>query len=146
MARPDKQGIDYFSLDTHMEDKIKLIEAKYGMEGYGILIKLWQKIYSQGYYIKWREEIKLLFSNEVNVNKNRVNDVINSCLEWGIFNKNLYESYNILTSHGIQLRYMKATSRRKEVEMIKEFNLLKEKEINNNVNFVDLNENEVNEG
>lgn len=133
MARPQKKGIDYFTVDTHMEDKIKLVEAKYGLEGFGLLIKLWQKIYSQKYYIDWTEEIQLLFSSEVNVDINLVNDVINDCVNWGIFNQNMFEKYSILTSHGIQIRYKEATYRRKKVEMKEEYLLLTGDEINSNM-------------
>lgn len=133
MARPQKKGIDYFTVDTHMEDKIKLVEAKYGLEGFGLLIKLWQKIYSQKYYIDWNEEIQLLFSSEVNVDINVVIDAINDCVKWGIFNQELYKKYNILTSHGIQIRYKEATYRRKKVEMKEEYLLLNDDEINANM-------------
>ena len=143
MARPQKSGIDYFTIDTNMEDKIKLVEAKYGLEGFGFLIKLWQKIYSQKYYIEWTEEIQLLFSSEVNVNINKINDIINDCVKWGVFNQELFEKYNILTSHGIQLRYKEATYRRKKVEMKEDYLLLKDDEINSNI--VNENNNPIND-
>ena len=45
MVRPLKAGIDYFPLDTNMEqdDKIALIEAKYGVLGFGVIIKIFKK-------------------------------------------------------------------------------------------------------
>ncbi len=45
MPRPQKAGLDYFPLDTDMEkdDKIALIETKYGIVGFGIVIKLFKK-------------------------------------------------------------------------------------------------------
>lgn len=52
MARPNKAGLEYFSLDCGMDDKVELIEAKYGLIGFAVIIKLWQKIYSEGYYYK----------------------------------------------------------------------------------------------
>ena len=139
MARGIKQGLDYFPLDVQIEDKVKLIEAKFGLEGFALLVKMYQKIYSNGYYIEWEEDNALLFSNEVNVNINFINDVINECFDRNIFNKDLYREYNILTSHGIQNRYAKATKRRKKVEMYKEYNLLKEDEINGNIIYVHIN-------
>ena len=48
MARPSKIGLDYFPLDVTVEDSIELLEAECGLSGFAILIKLWQKIYSQG--------------------------------------------------------------------------------------------------
>ncbi|MFY9378775.1 MAG: Lin1244/Lin1753 domain-containing protein, partial [Acutalibacteraceae bacterium] len=48
MARPAKDGVDYFPLDVHLDDKFKFIEIKFKLEGFAILIKLFQKIYSFG--------------------------------------------------------------------------------------------------
>ena len=42
MARPQKEGIDYFTLDVKMDDEVKLVEAKSGIAGFGVLIKLYQ--------------------------------------------------------------------------------------------------------
>ena len=35
MARPLKEGIDYFSLDCYMDDKIKMIQAEFGLKEIG---------------------------------------------------------------------------------------------------------------
>lgn len=139
MARPQKSGIDYFPVDVDMDqdDKISLLEAEHGIEGFGILIKLLMKIYKEGYFYEWTEKEQLLFSKRVNVDINRVNVVINSCLKWGFFDKTMFGKYRILTSSGIQKRYLEATSRRKKVEIVKEYCLV---DINNysNVVFVDI--------
>ena len=51
MARPLKEGIDYFSLDCYMDDKVKMIQAEFGLKGFAIIVKLWQIIYREhGYY------------------------------------------------------------------------------------------------
>lgn len=117
MVRPNKPGLEYFPLDCVMDDKTELIEAKYGIAGFGIIIKLFQKIYSQGYYYRWAEEESLLFSKKVNVDNNLLNDIINDCLRWDLFKKCIHEKYGVLTSRGIQKRYIEATFRRKEVEI-----------------------------
>ncbi len=126
MARPQKEGLDYFPLDVDIDqdDKIQLIEAKFGIVGFGIIVKLLMKIYKEGYFYEWTEKEQLLFSRRINVDINQANDVINECLKWGLFDKNLYEKNNILTSKGIQRRYMEAVTRRKQVNIIKEFFLL----------------------
>jgi hypothetical protein len=59
MSRPIKQGLDYFPMDVEVDDKIELIEAKHGISGFGILVKLFQKIYKEGYYLNWNEETLL---------------------------------------------------------------------------------------
>lgn len=125
MARPHKQGIDYFSLDVVLDDKFELFEAEFGLQGFGFIIKLFQKIYeSNGYYYKWSEDEKLLFSKRVNVDINLINDYINSALKRDILNTNIYERYNILTSKGIQKRFLEASKRRNRIEIIKEYFLI----------------------
>lgn len=139
MANTIKEGLDYFPLDNHLEDNIRLIEAKYGLEGFAILIKLFQKIYSRGYYIKWEQENALLFSNDINVDINHLNNIINDCFVWNVFNKNLHKEHRILTSHGIQKRYVRAAKRRKIVKIINQFDLLSEEERYDNIINVDIN-------
>ena len=121
MARPIKFGLDYFPLDVSMDDKIELIEAKYDITGFGVVIKLLQKIYANGYFINVSEDSVIVFSKRVNVDINLVNAIINDSIRHGIFDEERYKKYNILTSHGIQLRFIEATSRRKSVELIKEY-------------------------
>ena len=44
MARPVKQGLDYFALDVKMDDETELIEAEHGHLGFFVLIKMFQKM------------------------------------------------------------------------------------------------------
>ena len=55
MARPIKEGIDYFTFDVDMDtdDKIYMIEAEHGLEGFAILVKLLMEIHRNGYYYPW---------------------------------------------------------------------------------------------
>jgi hypothetical protein len=124
MARPNKQGVDYFPLDVHLDDKFKFIEIKYKLEGFAILIKLMQKIYSCGYWYKWTEDEALLFSDELRTDFDLVQKVVNECLERDVFNKDMYEEYDILTSKGIQKRYKEIVRRRKDVEVTEEYLLI----------------------
>ena len=101
MPRPQKAGLDYFPLDTDMEqdDKIALIEAKYGIVGFGVVIKLFKKNYhSKGYYCNWSEEIQLLFSRKVGVDLEKIIEIVKDAIKWGLFDKRLFKEYEILTS------------------------------------------------
>ena len=138
MSRPQKTGLDYFPLDVHMDENVELLEVDCGLEGFAILIKLYQRIYDNGYYIHANERRIKLLSRIINVDINRINDVINSALEYGIFDKNLYKKYKILTSSGIQKRYFPATERRLSVAFKKEYFLLNINDYNNLIN-VDIN-------
>ena len=127
VARPSKSCLEYFNLDVNMDDETKLIIAQHGMEGYGILISMFQSIYgNKGYYHKWTEREQILFSNRVSASKNLVVDVINDCIKWGIFNEDKYNEYQILTSRRIQKHYIHSTYRRAEVEIESKYLVIEE--------------------
>jgi len=121
MARPIKQGLDYFPMDVTTDDKFELIEAKHGLIGFGIIIKLFQRIYKEGYYLKWNEEIALIFKKKINVDINLLNVVINDAIAYNILDKSCFNKYKILTSAGIQKRYFAACERRTGIEITKKY-------------------------
>ena len=124
MARPQKQGLDYFALDINMGDEVELIEAKHGMVGFAVLVKIFQKIYGEGYFYEWNERNQLLFSNRFSVDRNKLIDIIDDCIKWGIFDSDLYDKYKILTSRRIQKHYVAAVYKRVNVEMVEDYLLI----------------------
>lgn len=132
MARPLKKGLDYFPLDVDMDqdDKVTLIEAQHGLIGFAIITKLLMKIYKNGYFYEWTETEQLLFSKRNNVNSDLINEIIASCIKWNLFDKNLYDKYKILTSKGIQRRYLEAMGRRKTIKIEKNYFLLHDEIVN----------------
>ncbi|MCQ2743497.1 MAG: DUF4373 domain-containing protein [bacterium] len=115
MARPTKKGLDYFPLDTAMNDKLKLIEAEYGSKGFAVIIKLFMKIYGEkGYYCDWNPEVVFMFTREhcPDVGVSTVSEIVSSAIRRGIFNQEIYDKFKVLTSKGIQERYLEATKRR----------------------------------
>lgn len=133
-------GINYFPLNVHLDDKFELIEAEFGLKGFAIVVKLFQKIYGQqGYYCEWTEDVALLFGKNVGLGGDAVSEIVRAAIKRGIFDSELYDKYQILTSRGIQERYFEAVSRRKEVEVKKEYLLVEVDQIYKNVRI--LNEN-----
>lgn len=127
MARPQKIGLDYFNLDTvFSDDKIDLMEAECGLAGFAILIKLWQKIYLEGYYIDWEEDNAILFSRNSHADITLIRQVVDVSLKRKIFSQELHDKYKILTSRGIQKRYLTIYKqiRRSYIPMIKEYLLV----------------------
>lgn len=126
MARPNKEGLDYFPLDVDMDqdDKVALIEAEHGVIGFSVVIKLFMKIYKEGYFYKWSEKEQLLLSRKINVDINTIRKIVIDCIKWDIFNKKIFDEYKVLTSKGIQKRYLEAITRRKEALFIKEYLLI----------------------
>ncbi len=160
-GRQNKVGLDYFELDCHMDDKIKLIEAEFGLKGFAIIVKLYQSIYSgYGYYCEWTPDISLLWAMQLGISPsgggkgfgiatgkvslsdsqgrfgtavdaslsdypdNLINKVIAASIRRDIFSKELFGKYRILTSSGIQKRYLNATSKREKVELKEEYLLI----------------------
>lgn len=145
-GRDYKVGLDYFELDCHMDDKIRLIEAEYGLKGFAIVVKLYQSIYAGlGYYCEWTPDIALLWAMQFGISpggaygevgsapnngslpgfpKNLINDVVAASIRRNIFSEELFREYRILTSSGIQKRYLNATSKRGRVELKKEYLLV----------------------
>jgi len=144
VARPLKQGLDYFPLDVDIDqdDKLQLIEALYGVKGFGIVIKLFMRIYKEGFCYKWTETEQLLFSKRVNEDINLVTDVVNDCIKYSVFDEGMYNDHKVLTSKGIQKRYFEAVTRRKTVEADKNHLLINVEEyvnVNRTVVNVDIN-------
>lgn len=118
MARPQKEGLDYFPLNVEPDDKFEDIETEFGIVGFAVIIKLFQRIYGQhGYYIMMTEREQKRFSKKLNVDNNEVNAIIMYALTVKLFDRNLFERYGVLTSRGIQKRYLEAAARRKNIEL-----------------------------
>lgn len=124
MARPLKLGVDYFPLDVKMDDEIELIESEHKITGFAVLVKLWQRVYASNYWLKWDKKEVIVFSNRINVDKNEVIAIINTCFEWDILSKNLFNEYSIITSHGIQKRFFEIVKRRTQLDVVEEFLLM----------------------
>lgn len=136
-----KDGISYFPLDCQMDEKMDLIEAEFGLRGFGIIIKLLQRIYGgNGYYCEWNEKINILFASRVHESKDYVKEVIAGAMKCEMFSQKLFDGYGILTSKGIQKRYLDAVKRRKDVALIEQYSLLPENKTSKNVCSVKKNE------
>lgn len=110
-------GIPYFPIyATFFEEEVtELLEAKFGMQGSYILIRLLCKIYKEGYFITWGKEQCAIFLRKSGgeVKEETMNQIIHLLLEKDFFDKESFMQYNILTSAGIQKIWLDATSRRK---------------------------------
>ena len=111
-------GINYFPVGVNFmeENAMEVIEAKYGIKGSAIVLKLLCKIYKEGYFIRWDEEQCLIFANKAGreVQAAEVQGIIEILFIKGIMDKNSYLENGILTSENIQKVWMEATKRRKK--------------------------------
>lgn len=110
MARPRKDKLDYFSLDTDFfsDKKVKILKARYGTDGVTMYIYLLCEIYKNGYYLKIDEDYDYIMSEELNMSVDKVMQIRTFLLERSMFDKQLFQSDAVLTSTGIQKRYQEA--------------------------------------
>ena len=132
MARHKKRGIEYFSLDCNFfsNRKIKILKSRYGADGITIFIYLLCEIYKNGYYIIVDDDFYYIVSDDLNMNSDKVKQVLTFLLERSMFDKQLFQSDAVLTSAGIQERFQLAVKTRAKKNPIKvdRFWLLNEEE------------------
>lgn len=116
MARPKKEGIDYFPFDVDFftDDKIEPISGEFGIKGEIVAIRLLCTIYKEnGYFARWDDRLKLSLASRCKVTPELVNDIVIRLVKWEFLDKDLFNSDKILTSKGIQERFKEATRKRK---------------------------------
>lgn len=102
----------YFS--DEVCDSLELIEADYGLKGFAVVIKLWQKIFggNEGYYCRWDDKVGSLFAKKIGAGKGFVFEIVNRLIKENVFDADLYQRYGILTSEWIQLSWVEYMKRR----------------------------------
>lgn len=129
MARPKKIGLDYFPFDVDIfeDDKFFDLQNEYGPLGEVIYLRLLCMVYHAGYYYRFDSLEKLAsmlirsIGNRWARDKRTVIDVILFLAKINLFSAELMQE-NVLTSRGIQERYLAATERRQTE--ITEYSLL----------------------
>ena len=149
MARPTAKGVEYFPLNVNFINdlKVRKLLLSCGAESIAVLIYLLSTIYKdEGYFVEIHEDEIDLIALDVNVTPEFVLEVINKACEVRFFDVNLYNNFNILTSKGIQERYLKITERRKNSVVITQFNLINvyNNSVNVNNNSINVDNNSIN--
>ena len=143
MARPNKQGLDYFPLDVNLLTNLKvrrLISAQ-GINSIAVIIELLCRIYQgKGYYIERSNDLAFLISDALRsgISEGAVEEIIKKAIELGFFDANMLDDFGILTSESIQKTFFEATKKRKGVQYDGRFLLISINGYNNLVN-VDIN-------
>ena len=132
MGRPHKEGVDYWNIDVDFfqDKKIRLIRSEFGVKGVYITILLLNEIYrTGGYYKKWDDDDCLLMSDSSGVagdcGPKLIAEVIQGLLRRSFFDKGVFERFQVLTSAGIQRRFLHMVGNSREsIPMIQEYFLL----------------------
>ncbi|KRN34452.1 Lin1244/Lin1753 domain-containing protein [Lactiplantibacillus plantarum] len=116
MARPIKEGLDYFPLDVDfaVNDKTEAIMGEFGPKGVLFMIYLLSAVYQNGYYLQWNKLKQMQLANRIEgVSPELANQIVNRLIAYGTFSEELFNSAKVLTSQRIQETYEDATKRRK---------------------------------
>lgn len=122
MARPLKQGLDYFphDVDASSDEKIEALRSVYGNDGYAFYFILLERIYrSENFEIRvsdaeTREETFQILAKKVGVSLEKFKLMLETAFRWGCFDKKIFEEQGAITSHGILSRAQTVTDRREK--------------------------------
>ena len=127
MARPRKDGLDYFPLDVNFlsDLKIKKIIRAYGAQAVAVVMSVLTTIYrDNGYFANYDEDLIFIIADELKIEDGYVKDVIEKLIEVDFLSKEQKEKNNILTSIGIQERYLKVCERRVKKKLNATYDLI----------------------
>ena len=137
MARSPKRGIEYSAWDTDIfenDTKIDALIDAQGWIGFSIYFYLCQRAYaSDGYFYRWGFANAPTTARKMGggIGSGTVKEVVLACLRIGLFDDRLFDEakgVGVLTSRGIQRRYVEAIQKRAFKTVDKEYWLLDQDE------------------
>lgn len=136
MAGRPKAGLDYAGWSVNIFDgdtKIdKLLDAQ-GWIGFSIYFFLCQMAYKfDGYFYRWCFDDSSTTARRMGggLRAKSVEETVRYCLQIGLFDQRLFDEWNILTSKGIQRRFLSAIQGRRVKSVIADYWLLEDEESN----------------
>jgi len=129
MARPTKTGLDYFPLDVDLSDEVEAVESVHGNDGFTVIIKTWQALYKtdSGDLDCSGVLRRKTLAKRANISEELWNNIIGTCVEAGLFDREQWEKHKIITSSGVRKRIGKVMQEREDGR-----NRMKNRKKNNN--------------
>ena len=131
MGRNKKEGLSYFPFDVDFfqDIKIRKLIRYQGSNAIAIYAFILCNIYKDGYYIRWDNDLPFIISEQTGYDESYIVEVINCCLDIGLFSKGLFDSERVITSFGIQDRYRKINDLCRRKSDISEYMLISSEEM-----------------
>src|SRR5699024_3958037 len=122
-------GVLYFALDVDFlaDDKIRLLKSEFGAAGVMVFMALLCEIYrDHGYYKDWNEDACLLLADTLScaISHEEIARVVQGCLRRSLVSQTVFQEQGVLTSAGIQRRFLRAASARDQIQIFEEYWLL----------------------
>ena len=116
MARPTKQGIDYFPMNCHMSDKIEAVESVHGNDGFTVIIKAWQVLYQSNDGMLDCSGVlrRKTLAKRSNITEELWVKIIETCIDAELFDRDLWKSGMVLRSNGVVNRMEKILDERRK--------------------------------
>lgn len=114
MARPIKKGLGYFPLDTDIlsDRKIRRLSQRFGCDGIATYLAILCEVYgTTGYYAPFTDDFCFDIGFTLGLREERVHEIVDFCQEIHLFDRDLFERKRILTSRGIQSRFLEVGKR-----------------------------------
>jgi len=108
MARPRKEGLDYFPHDTDAvnDEKIEALRALYGNDGYAFYFILLERIYrTENVELDIKtEQMKRILAKKIQISRQKFEKMLLTAFEFELFDRKEFEERGVLTSRGIKRR------------------------------------------
>lgn len=116
MARPQKQGLDYFPLDVDFlsDKKIKILKSRYGSDGVMVYIYLLCEMYKNGYCILMDEDYEYVIKDDLGLKDTVVSQVMQFLFSRSLLTEIVAGSDTYITSRAVQKRFQEAIKQRKK--------------------------------
>ena len=127
MSRPAKTGLDYYPMDVGFlrDKKVRLLRAEFGASSVVFVLYVLSKVYEEdGYYLKWDKDECLIAADELRESPAYIGEVLQGCLSRSLFDGRVFQMFGVLTSAGVQRRYLRGCEKRDVIEIIQEYWLL----------------------
>lgn len=114
MARPKKEGLDYFHFDVDFfsDKKIRRLKARFGSDGVLVYLYVLCLIYrDHGYYAEYDEDFILDISDELNISENLTRQILKYLFSRSLLceiHSTLTVPVNVVSARSIQRRFQEA--------------------------------------
>lgn len=131
----------YFRLDCGLfqDRKLKRLMRRWQNDGLAVYLALLCEIYrDKGYYIVADQDLIADIADTCLLDDDRTSSIFHDCIELGLFDRQLYEHSELLTSRGIQARYLDIMAvLRRKAGIDAEYSLISSEEIGDNSATID---------
>ena len=113
---------ELFLSDFNILNKERMANQR--LESFAVYILLLMRMSedeNSGYYINFDQDTRNLLANKIGTDNKFLSRVVHSCLARGLFDKVMYEKYQILTSPDIQDKYFFGKQRCTKIQIVSDY-------------------------